>query len=791
MSNDDWRTAFGFRGRQVDMYNTLVHGFRKGHLYMDQEPDPALWSTDPVIRRRASYVQDASLYNHRYYVYYGVVPAVLILLPYSVLTGGDLSQNAATLICALVGFLCLYRTYRRAQTRYFENVGPWVDAVCVLLLGFATLAPVLVKCSGVYELAVASGFACSAAGIYFLYRSLESPKARLARLAAASLMLGLAVGCRPDYVLTLPVLAAAAFLIRRVDPSKEPERPSFQSCAAAAVLPALVVGLLLAVYNYERFGNPMEFGFNYGMNAFTGSGRPVTSLSFMGPNLRWYYLTPPVVIPYFPYFVSINASVLPKGYFSPESIHGQWVVAFLALIVGVGVANATLRGRPARGLGLFSALPAWMAASTFVFMISLAVRADRYMTDFQAPLVLLIVLYGGWAAGGLSGISSRVWRAAFCAVAGLAIVFNLLISLEIFHNFEYLHPESYRRLASLGDIPAHELSKRGFLEYGPLRFTVVFPEVSKQTLGPLLAMGVPNRMDILYVSQQPSGTMELSLSHEGYVSLRSPLLQVAPGRPHTFEVDMGSLYPPRFSPYFDDMDAADVEWLKTTGRILLDGKEVVAGRLAFYDAPPGRIYFGQNPEEDGSRLAAKVSDVHRLPPRDLHAPGALSEPGIWRADIVVPWLAPDAWHPLLGSGVTGRGNLLVVSIPNPGKVRFGFDQWGSGMTQSPVVDFVPGVHRLEIFVGPQVARQRFPAAWQIDAGALKASSSLMRLWWDGVPVWTAPIVVNKDSYGLVSLGSNPQGFSTADMVFPSAIEFKPYSLAEMKDFIARNLREAK
>ena len=68
MANDSWRTSFGFKGRQVDMYNSLVHGFRKGHLYMDVDPDPALWSTDPVIRRRASYVQDASLFNHRYYV---------------------------------------------------------------------------------------------------------------------------------------------------------------------------------------------------------------------------------------------------------------------------------------------------------------------------------------------------------------------------------------------------------------------------------------------------------------------------------------------------------------------------------------------------------------------------------------------------------------------------------------------------------------------------------------------------------------------------------------------------
>jgi len=89
--SDSWRTSFSFTGRQVDYYNLLVHGFRQGHLYMDSDPDPALYSTDPDTRRRASYLQDASLFNHRYYLYYGVVPAALLFLPYSLATGGDLS----------------------------------------------------------------------------------------------------------------------------------------------------------------------------------------------------------------------------------------------------------------------------------------------------------------------------------------------------------------------------------------------------------------------------------------------------------------------------------------------------------------------------------------------------------------------------------------------------------------------------------------------------------------------------------------------------------------------------
>lgn len=791
-TNDDWSTSFSLTGKKTDYYNLLVHGLQKGHLYLDVTPDPALWSPDPFVQRRASFLLDASLFNHRYYIYFGVVPAVVLLLPYSCITGSDLSQNVATLVFVLVGFLFSLRVYRRAERDHFPGIGPVLDALNVLLLAFATLAPVLVKCSGMYELAISSGYAFCAAAFYFLYRALRPGANAPGWVAAASLSLGLAVGCRPDYILSIPVLAAAAWWASSGAGGPRPRgRRAMVGVLAAAVLPCALVGVLLGAYNYARFGSPLDFGFRYGLNSFKGSGHPLASASFIWPNLRWYYLTPPVFTPYFPYFFPINASPLPPGYHSYEAIHGECVVGLLIVAAAIGSLLAARRGAPsARALRPFMLLLGWAAAAGLAFMACLGIRADRYMADFQAPLVLLVTLLAGTASSAPApGPSlSLLWRPAYAAAAMVAILFNVLIGLEVFGNFENLHPRAFRRLARLGDLPIYELGEHGLVDYGPLSFSVVFPAGESDREAPLLATGAPNRTDVLYAHQYPQGRVELEMAHEGYVALKSGILSLPPGTPHAFEVDMGSLYPPRVSAFFDGWDSKDVDRLRTTARVLVDGKEVIRGRIPFYDSSPGMVNFGGNPQEGGARFEGRVTDIQRLPLRDTQGVGALAEPGTWRADVVVPWLAPDSPHPLLGSGVARAGNLLSVYVSAKDKIRFNFDQWNSGFDQSPALDAIPGVHRVEIFVGPQVARQKWPKAWRLDAAAIERTSTSLNVWWDGALVWTTPVGSFRDSYDLVSLGSNPQGFSTADMIFPTGIEFKPYSRDEMREFIRKNLR---
>ena len=67
-------------------------------------------------------------------------------------------------------------------------------------------------------------------------------------------LLSLAVGCRPFYVFTLPLLVA----IDRFSNSRGARR-----CVGDALVWMLPYGLLLGAYNWVRFRNPLEFGHRY------------------------------------------------------------------------------------------------------------------------------------------------------------------------------------------------------------------------------------------------------------------------------------------------------------------------------------------------------------------------------------------------------------------------------------------------------------------------------------------------------------------------------------------------
>ena len=796
--SDDWRHAFVFTGQKSDYYNLLVDGFLDGHLYMKAKVDPNWLSPDPEVHRHAAYLLDASLYQGRYYLYFGVVPAVLLFLPYSAITGHDLPENAAILLMIAVGFLLYVRTYAEARRRYFPSMPRWLDALCIVLLAAGPVTPVLLVSAGMYEVAIAGGYVCMAAAWWFLFRALHSERRAGLWLALASLAIGLAVGCRPIYLFALPALVIVALLRAcRSPPLGCPggRRKIMIRLAGAAIIPAGIIGLLLMAYNYGRFRNPFEFGFNYQVSPLLSTGLPFVRAAFLWPNLKWYYLTAPVVSLYFPYIFPINAANRPPDYYGYEPIHGQWLILLLLLLCLVGLMRMYfLRQRVARELGVFLALSGGMFVLLFLSMATFGFRANRYIVDFQSTLILSLVLSGGYVGSQAvsAGSLARLWRAGFGLLAGAAVIFNVLVGLQLLNKFEYTRPGAFQALSYCGNYPSHLFAKWGLVRYGPFRLKVTFTPKKKAVIEPLLVTGTTDYADILYAAQYPGGLVELSIIHDRHGGPKTDLLKVEYGRAYEIEVDMGSFYPPKYHAYFHGWADVSIDKLKTTARVLFDGTEVLRTQMRFYDAAPFDIFFGKNPAGIDVPFSGRITAIQRLPPRDLSALGLFTETGIWRLQVVFPFHVQGLGQPILASGVTGAGNLLLLEVVDRSHLWFGFDQWGASYSQSPPLEIKnPGPHQLEIFAGPQIVRQQWPGEWQIDAAALQASSSLLRVWLDGRLVWTTPIALHTGSYEFVSIGSNPQGFSTAAANFSGTLKRTLISREEIKEFLLRNLRESK
>jgi hypothetical protein len=797
-TTDRWSTSFFFIGQQTDYYNLLVDGFLNGQLSMKAEVHPDLISPDPAIRHNAPYLLDAALYNKKYYLYYGVVPAITLLLPYSCLTGQDLPLNVAILTLTLLGYFASVWCYLAAKKNYFPGSGRWIDSLNMLLLAFGPMLPILVRRSAFYELPVAAGYACLMIAVCALFKLFHGSRHPLFMLGLASAFIGLAVGCRPNYIFSIPIILAGAIWCKKR--SKTPSKsPNTLSIFLATVAPAACIGFLLSLYNYGRFDNPLDFGFKYGLNNFFTTGKPFLSPLFILPNTIWYYLTFPTLNPYFPYCLPINANNVPPEYYSNEAIHGQFLVFALSLVVAVGALGLFWRRRlPPSNLVFFGGCLLWVGLTNLAFLSLTGVRANRYMPDFQSPFLLLLIVCGTIVADRVGkNWLGATWRGLFLTSGFVASLFNVCIAIEQFDDFENTRPKTYRMLSYWGNYPSHWAEKLGWLQYGPKRFDVKFSPVDKQIQAPLLSAGNPNKTDILYVNQVNSQAAYFTLHHGGFGGVTSSLQQIDPLRAHSFEVDLGSFYPPVAHPYYDGWNPHDIKTVKTAARLVMDDKVILNTRLKSYDSPPSRIYFGSNPQGIDLPFTGTISSIEHLRPRAPVELKEFSEKGWWKARLTfametilneVRLEGKRIGQPLLGSGVSGAGNLLFLQVLEVNQVLLGLDQWGAGATTTPVLSLdTSKEYLIEIFVGPQIAKQIFPSEWNITQTALNASSKKINIWFNKELVWSTPILANLDSYDVANLGQNIQGFSSSRRDYVGKLENVTFSSDELREFMVRNL----
>jgi len=167
-------------------YNSLVQGFRAGQLSLKKEAPPGLRQLadpyDPAANapyRYASGTADLSYYKGRFYLYWGVTPALVLFWPYVALTGHYLLHKDAVVIFCAVGFLASVGLLRGLWRRYFAEVGVGVVVACALTLGLATGVPVMLPRAEVYEVAISCGYMLTMLALGALWCALHEPERRV------------------------------------------------------------------------------------------------------------------------------------------------------------------------------------------------------------------------------------------------------------------------------------------------------------------------------------------------------------------------------------------------------------------------------------------------------------------------------------------------------------------------------------------------------------------------------------------------------------------------------------
>ena len=96
-------------------YDRLGDALLQGHLYIDDgDIDPALeamenpYDTEERKKLGVRYHWDEAYYNHHYYMYFGVVPTIILFIPFKLLTGTALLAYQATQIFAAFTIIGLF-----------------------------------------------------------------------------------------------------------------------------------------------------------------------------------------------------------------------------------------------------------------------------------------------------------------------------------------------------------------------------------------------------------------------------------------------------------------------------------------------------------------------------------------------------------------------------------------------------------------------------------------------------------------------------------------------------------
>lgn len=433
---------------QGSYYNLLVQGFRAGQLNVKKEIPPELSKVanpyDPHNPTDSSQfardVTDLSYYQGKLYLYYGVTPAVVLLWPYASLTGHYVSDNCAVLVFFSLGLWIAATLFRNIRQRYFPEA--CVGLVMAAIFG-SGLAIALTFWCNTNEVALTCGFAFTMLALTAIWQAMHEPKRQTWWLLLASLAYGLAVGARPSLlfgviVLLIPVVRAWY------------QAPGSGSCRLAgslflaAVIPAMLIGAGLMLYNDLRFNNPFEFGWHYQLNELY---RPLTakqfSLHYFWFNFRDYFWEPVLWNTHFPFLQTVPLPPVPPGY-NPQIQTALGAVPCTYPLVFLVLAVPLAWKKQSRATALV--LHLFTAALFFLFIISLSMMclffsaAARYELDFLPALLLLACLGILGLERALAGLIAwrRIAGGAVCFLVAYSLAFNAAISVETHAEVDYL-----------------------------------------------------------------------------------------------------------------------------------------------------------------------------------------------------------------------------------------------------------------------------------------------------------------------------------------------------------------
>ncbi len=326
---------------QYSQYKNLAHALSKGHFYLDLKVSDKLLELenpydtkyrDSKLERYKEYYWDYAYYNGKYYSYFGIVPCILLYLPFYIITGIDLPNNVAIGLATMIFISSILYLIYQILNKYFKNTSYiWYMLLSIFVI-FSSGISTFIGYPTFYNLPIIFAISFSLLALAFWIKSTTYQKLNKKYLLFGSTSMALVAGCRPQLLL----IAFLSIVIFWDYVFKKRELFSKKSIKETLLFisPFIVVALFLMYYNYMRFNSPFDFGANYNLttNDMTKRGFEFDRI-FLG--LYYFLLTPTRITPIFPFIEKYSITTTYLGNTIHEIMYGGFLFQNIICILGI------------------------------------------------------------------------------------------------------------------------------------------------------------------------------------------------------------------------------------------------------------------------------------------------------------------------------------------------------------------------------------------------------------------------------------------------------------------------
>ncbi len=372
-----------------NMYDELATAILNGRVYIDNNdvPDSLKELSNPydtVLRQLKAnqtgdkYRWDVAYFDGHYYVYFGIVPLLLMYLPFRAIFSAPFPTVFGIIIFAILFTIGAYRLITLLAEKKFKKL-----SVGSVLLVFVTTVIscgllFLVKRPDFYAIPIITGMTFSVFGLYNWLCGIYNEKHKALRFLAGSICMALVAGCRPQLLL-LTFLAIPLFFKKYIV-NKEIKSKKGIVELALLLAPYIIVAAGLMYYNYIRFGSPLDFGSNYQLTTNDVTKRGM-NMGRVGLGFFTYLFQPPVFTAKYPFLekVAIETNYVGKTIY--ENCFGGLIAStpFLWFLALLGKAKSTLREKKLFG---YTVLLILFGFTIVFFDTQAGGLLQRYVSDF-------------------------------------------------------------------------------------------------------------------------------------------------------------------------------------------------------------------------------------------------------------------------------------------------------------------------------------------------------------------------------------------------------------------------